>query len=94
MVFNFNMHASFPCKKPSEAIWCRKDVGQCFGYRELSAVYEQFNQREKCYSYPNESVYNIPCNSEMISMLTNQSIAGFARFTISELEVWGVSFND
>jgi hypothetical protein len=49
MLFNLTTHASFPCEKPSQAIWCRKDVGPYFGnVSELSAYNEPFNRKNAC----------------------------------------------
>jgi hypothetical protein len=99
MLFNLTTHASFPCKDPSRAIGCRKGRGPHFGdYAELSAIDEPFNKENACTSWTNFSVYSIPENSEGINMLTNmmKNNGGFdlGMFTISELEVWGVSFNE
>ena len=97
MLFNLTTHASFPCKDPSYAIWCRKDYGPYFGIRELSAVNEPFNKENACSSWTNDDAYNIPRNSEGINMLTNTKCrldSEMCKFTITELEVWGVSFND
>ena len=97
MLFNFTTHTSFPCKDPSEVIWCKKDRGPHFGGVELSAFDEPFNKKNACSSYTN-GFYNIPRNSEGINMLTNQKCYGFypdqSNLTISEIEVWGVSFNE
>ena len=98
MLFNLTTHASFPCIKPSMAIFCHKYAGPYFGSRELSA-YEPFNKENACRSWTNDSAYNIPRNSEGINMLTNtkcrdKRLINWCRFTITELEVWGVSFND
>jgi hypothetical protein len=92
MIFNLTTHASFPCKKPSRAIWCKKDYGPHFGGAELSALNEPFNKENACSSWTNWSAYSIPRNSEGINMLTNME--NNVTFTISELEVWGVSFNE
>jgi hypothetical protein len=98
MLFNLTTHTSFPCIDPSIAIWCTKDYGPYFGFwGELSAFYEPFNEENACRSYTNDSGYNIPRNSEGINMLTNQKCKeglGWCKFTISEIEVWGVSFNE
>jgi hypothetical protein len=73
-------------------------MGPSFGRAELSAWYEPFNKENACGSWTNNSVYNIPRNSEGINMLTNQKCTSEfeieCKFTISELEVWGVSFNE
>ena len=97
MLFNLTTHASFPCKDPSGAIYCSKDRGPHFGYySELSAFNEPFNKEDACWSWTNDRVYSIPRNSEGINMLTNMKnndvLSYSCYFTISELEVWGVSF--
>jgi hypothetical protein len=97
MLFNFTTHTSFPCNNPSEAIYCSKNYGPYFGSLELSAWDEPFNKENACSSWTNDSGYNIPQNSEEINMLTNQmSYNRFGgrvcKFTISEIEVWGVNF--
>ena len=97
MLFNLTTHASFPCIKPSIAILCYKGYGPYFGSAELSAVYEPFNKENGCLSDTNDDAYNIPSNSEGINMLTNMknnSVLNLCEFTITELEVWGVSYND
>ena len=97
MLFNLTTHASFPCKDPSKAIWCGKYTGPDFGTEELSAYWEPFNKENSCRSWKNDYAYNIPENSEGINMLTNMENeldANFCDFTITELEVWGVSFKD
>jgi hypothetical protein len=101
MLFNLTTHTSFPCIDPSRAIWCRKDRGPYFGDGELFALLEPFNKENACRSYTNGYGYKIPRNSEGINMLTNQKcVEGlstdqfFSKFTISEIEVWGVSFNE
>jgi hypothetical protein len=98
MLFNLTTHASFQCKHPSYAISCSKDRGPSFGYNELSAVNEPFNKENACRSDTNDVAYNIPLNSEVINMLTNMKRNVFSpnccNFTITELEVWGVSYND
>jgi hypothetical protein len=98
MLFNLTTHKSFPCIDPSWAIKCRKDWGPYFGNVELSAFDEPFNKENACRSYTNDSGYNIPRNMG-INMLTNQECdegfyAWYSDFTISEIEVWGVSFNE
>ena len=60
---------------------------------------EPFNKLFACLSYANEAVYSIPKNSKAINMLSNQKNhklfdAEWSSFTISELEVWGVRFNE
>jgi hypothetical protein len=95
MLFNLTTHASFPCIKPSMAIWCHKDRGPHFGDIELSALYEPFNKENVCISWTNDVAYSIPRNSEGINMLTNmKTFPNRCAFTITELEVWGVCYND
>jgi hypothetical protein len=98
MLFNFTTHTSFPCIHPSWAIRCRKDRGPYFGDAELSAYWEPFNKENACTSWTNNDTYKIPRNSEGINMLTNQKceegLTNLSFFTISEIEVWGVSFNE
>ena len=98
MLFNLTTHTSFPCTDPSYAIVCKKDRGPYFGEGDLSAFDEPFNEENACRSYTNEDPYSIPRNSEGINMLTNQKSKGldsdWCQFTISEIEVWGVSFNE
>ena len=98
MLFNLTTHASFPCKDPSEAIYCGEYTGPYFGWGELSAFNEPFNKENACKSCTNDVAYNIPRNSERINMLTNMKcdefILNLCDFTISELEVWGVSYTD
>jgi hypothetical protein len=74
-----------------------KDYGPCFGKAEFSALHEPFNIENACISWTNSSGYKIPRNSEGINMLTNKKCdegLRLSRFTISEIEVWGVSFNE
>jgi hypothetical protein len=99
MLFNLTTHASFPCKDPSRAIYCNKNIGPTFGIAELSAYWGPFNKEDACRSVTNGRAYNIPRNSEGINMLTNMKCNNSfyenrCEFTITELEVWGVSFND
>ena len=97
MLFNLTTHTSFPCKYPSLAIICRKDRGPMFGIIELSAWYEPFNKENACSSSTDIIGYGIPRNSEGINMLTNQKCRLYdskCMFTISEIEVWGVTFKD
>ena len=98
MLFNLTTQASFQCINTSRAIWCGKNSGPVFGYGELSGEYEPLNKSSAFISSTkfHNSAYNIPRNSEGINKLTNEKcdITGTGYFTISEIEVWGVSFND
>ena len=95
MLFNLTAHTSFPCKHPSGAVRCRKYDGPYFGDVELSAFYEPFNKENACESWTNMSGYSIPRNIDGINMLTNQKCIDRldrCKFTITEIEVWGVKF--
>jgi hypothetical protein len=73
-------------------IWCRSNCGPAFGnfgnYGELCAYHEPFNGDGKCYSGANHPGYKIVIEGGN-NMLTNNK-DGY--FTITELEVWQVSF--
>ena len=64
----------------------------------MLVLLEPFNKPNACWSDANENGYKIPVNSEGINMLTNKKSVkdkyGWERFyfTISEIEVWGVTF--
>jgi hypothetical protein len=82
----------FPSKKTGEDIGCKKDKGPCFEGSdscELVAYYEPFNGDDNCTSSVNESSYDIPMDGTGINLLTNKEVRDF---TISELEVWEVTF--
>ena len=63
---------------------------------ELVAVNEPYNEENACWSKSNCVGYDIPVDSEDLNMLTNQNWNTEDRlrcmFTISELEVWAVTF--
>ena len=48
-------HLHFPCKKPSEALYCDKTWGPSFGFGELTVRGDQFNADNACSTngYPN-----------------------------------------
>jgi hypothetical protein len=72
MLLNLTKHASFPCKSPSFAIYCSKDLGPSFGlFSVLKAREEPFNKENACYSMPSDTTYNVPYNIEGINMFTN-----------------------
>ncbi len=85
MLFNLTTHKSFPCLKPSDAIKC---IGPTFGYYELSIIDEPFNLKNACMSMHDE-VYKIPVDRYGNNLLTNKKSP---KFTITEIEVWGVTF--
>ena len=91
MLFNLSRERCYQNLKEENAIYCRSDVGPCFtgyGYRAELLAYEPFNGENKCRSEANHSGYNIPLEGGK-NMLTNEEDG---EFTISELEVWGVTF--
>jgi hypothetical protein len=59
------------------------------GLSELSAYDEPFNGNGNCLSYANRPAYCIPVDGAGTNMLTNNK---GKRFTISELEVWKVTY--
>jgi hypothetical protein len=87
---------SFPCKKHKDAIYCWKNWGPDFGVAELKVYEEPFNKPDACWSHNDSLVYRIPVNSEDINMLTNKKktpgYSNLCKFTITEIEVWGVTF--
>ena len=99
MLVNLTTHTSFPCVNHEEAIYCTKDRGPDFGRGELQVWNEPFNEDRACYSRGNDDVYRIPIDSEGVNMLTNQKCNHVifktdCNFTISEFEVWGVTFKE
>ncbi len=101
MLFNLTNHRSFPVNKGKDAIVCWKDVGPWFGgsFDELSARYQPLNLNKACWSYENKDSYSIPVDAESANMLTNLKFEhiwdrDLCKFTISELEVWGITFKE
>ena len=67
-------------------------MGPCFlgdNGSELAAWVEPFNGDGNCWSYANEPGYRIPVDGTGTNMLTNNKDD---RFTITELEVWEVTY--
>ncbi len=97
MLFNLSAHESFECSEPPGAIYCSKDIGPYFGYDSELSAFEPFNKENGCVSDTQKSVYNIPRNKIGINMLTNKKcnygnvMPHLCSFTITEIEVWGVS---
>ena len=58
-------------------------------YVELCAYFEPFNGDRKCRSWANSPAYRIPVDGAGTNMLTNNKDY---RFTITELEVWQVTY--
>jgi hypothetical protein len=92
MVFNLSSCRCFPHQEGG-AILCHSGCGPLFsgkpGYNELAA-FEPFNGENQCFSASNCSCYKIPLEDGK-NALTNKVDD---RFTITELEVWGVTFVD
>ncbi len=85
MLLNLSCQRQFPNKGTGEEIYCRTDVGPCYGGVELG-VYSPFNGQGMCESCPGLSAYGIPEEGGK-NALTNLK-NGF--FTITELEVWSI----
>jgi hypothetical protein len=95
MLFNLTTRKLFKCIEHGHAIYCKNDYGPAFGNGELYAS-EPFNGNNKCWSYGNGPGYKIEKDSQGISMMTNLKCDGFSTsyFTISELEVWEIIFDN
>ena len=100
MLFNLTTQQLFKCQYHQWAIVCNKDKGPCFGLSELQAFLEPFNKDNACWSNANEDVYQVEMDSEKINKLTNLKCEkdkyGFDQsiFTISELEVWEIIYEN
>jgi hypothetical protein len=78
---------------------CDKKKGPEFGNSELLVFSEPFDEPNACWSTANCSGYMIPVDREGKSMLTNKKIVKIGVidkciFTISSIEVWGVTWKD
>ena len=75
-------------------IYCHKGWGPRFtdsnGITELGTQ-SKFNSPDHSYSSANKSGYRIGVDDEELNMLTNKKNG---HFTITELEVWQVTFID
>ncbi len=96
-LFNLTRKRSFPIDKQYERVAIRssKYKGPSFGENyELSANCSPLNTENGCWSYRDEMSFRISCDSEGKNMLTNRYFEFHSRseFTISELEVWGITF--
>jgi hypothetical protein len=94
MLFNLSKQSHFPNKRTGEEIFCFSDRGPNFsrgGWSDLSAFFEPFNGENKCYSYAKQPAYGIPVNWWGTNMLTNKKDG---EFTITELEVWQVTYEE
>jgi hypothetical protein len=92
MLFNLSCQRHFPNKGTGKEIWGHSDYGPFFtggDGGELGAFDEPFNGDRKCWSYPNKPGYRIPVDVASTNMLTNKKDAWF---TITELEVWEVTY--
>ncbi len=97
-LFNLSTNHKFSIQDPTHAIYGADYRGPRFGDNaELAAISEPFNGENKCWSWVNYSVYKIPYDSDgKTSMLTNEECRdwGLCEFTIVELEVWEVVFEE
>jgi hypothetical protein len=94
MLFNLSKETHFSNKRTGKEIYCDSNFGPCFtgggsGGSELCALLEPFNGHNKCYSKAKEDGYDIPDDGAVKNMLTNKKDG---LFTISELEVWEVTY--
>ena len=91
MLFNLSKQSHFPNKRTGKEIFCSSIRGPYFsgGDSDLSAYSEPFNGDNKCLSNAKEPGYDIPVDGAGTNMLTNKENG---RFTITELEVWEVSY--
>jgi hypothetical protein len=92
MLFNISCCRHFPSKLTGKDIYCYENYGPGFsgnGGSELDAITEPFNGEGNCRSSTNEPGYDIPLDAAGLNMLTNKEDKCF---TISELEVWEVTF--
>ena len=94
MLFNLSKQSHFPNKRTGKEIYCCNDYGPCFSggiNSELSAYDEPFNGDNNCYSSAKKAGYAIPVDGAGTNMLTYKKDGSF---TITELEVWQVSYSE
>ena len=92
MLFNLSSCRCFPHQQ-GNAIKCGSDLGPVFIGERFNgdlAAYEPFNGEKKCESNANRLGYKIPLEDGK-NALTNKVNR---KFTITEIEVWGVTFVD
>ena len=88
MLFNLSCSRHFPTKQSGGGeILTKSNKGPHFF--ELNASAEPFNGNENCISEANNTAYAIPADADGLNMLTNKKDGWF---TISELEVWEVTY--
>ena len=94
MLFNLSKQSHFPNKRTGKEIYCHSDCGPYFsgdGNSELSAYSEPFNGYTNCRSWAKKPGYDIPVDGAGTNMLTNKKDG---KFTITELEVWEVTYEE
>ena len=94
-LFNLTRSRVFPSTGKGRIFWY-SNCGPLFDSsgginNELGVEAEPFNGDGECFSYANQSGYKIGVDGAGVNMLTNQE-DGY--FTITELEVWQVTFID
>ena len=93
MLFNLTTHHCFTPTNPSFSVRLNKAKGPNFGENSLYAE-EPFNEDQKIGSMIHKTCYNNVKDGQNIHLLTGtegQKFRGMlTKFTISELEVWGV----
>ncbi len=100
MIFNLTTNNLFKVKDGGLAICCGSRFGPHFGSnRELSPAAEPFNGENNCWSFACEWYsYKIPKDSKGRNMLTQEKCRDdggeLCKFTIVELEVWEVVFEE
>ena len=97
ILFNLTTGKFFKSVYHNRAIECNTALGPGFGYSELIAQYEPFNKDRACRSRAYQNGYSIDMDKEYINKLTNlERTFGDVecKFTISELEVWEVIFEE
>ena len=91
MLFNLNSRRHFPSKRTGSDVWSHKEMGPCFmeGSGCELGVFEPFNGEDSCQSIAKLPGYQITVDINGVNMLTNKKNA---KFTITELEVWQVTY--
>ena len=97
MLFNLNEFRHYPCKIYECAIWNYPNCGPYFGLNGELQTLEPFNEPDHCSASMHENwCYKVPQDDNKKSMLTNTKVGANltqTKFTISELEVWQLTFS-
>jgi hypothetical protein len=87
MLFNLSQQTQFKNHDTGIEIYCRSDLGPCYGGAELDA-WAPFNGDGKCRSDANSGTYKIPLKDGKNTLTNKEDMF----FTITELEVWEVQY--